>query len=134
MPSRFFYISIAFLIPFFCLSQDKGHLFSSLSLFKEVDQLFPSTRKQAPNQYVFNYGLGANIGYGYTINKKLSFNIQGGFWYFFNNKINTDALNREFRYRNIVTPVIGKISWLVFENEKLHLLLAWAEARLTFSK
>ena len=105
-----------------CFSQ-KRYLFSSISLYKEVDQVFLGKRKQARNEYVFNYGAGLNFGYVQKITKKLSFTIQGGFCYFLNNRSNIDGLNRVFRYRNILTPVIGKINFHIIETNKIGLSL-----------
>lgn len=102
-----------------CLAQ--RYLFSSVSLFKEIDKPFARKRKQPPQTYVFNYGVGVNLGYQQIINRKLSFSFQGGAWYFFNNKTDIDRLNREIKYRNIVIPIIGKIRFDVIENENFGL-------------
>lgn len=104
------------------LFAQRGHAVRiDLSIHSEVDNLFPGVRKQAVNTYVFNRGLGIHVRYGHDITRKFWIGAATGVMYFVNNSNNTDAFSREYKTRNMVTPILGMIEYDLLQTDRNHI-------------
>lgn len=102
------------LLVFKSISQDKNLIQAGIRLFKETDTPFSFKRKLTDNEYVYNFGFGARAKYLRVLNKRIMAGFEIGAWYFLNNAKNVDNYNDEYKTRNMVTPFMGTLHFIIY--------------------